>query len=302
MVKTLNVIAIAFYFVNSWGIAQNKNSIFISNASIPSISERWDLDKSTRKGTFLLIPHRPTYLSPIRWGNNPNKQPINSNLINGQSSYQNWSHFETAFQISFKTKIIQDTFFGIGDIWVAFTQNARWQVFAQSQSRPFRELNYEPEIIYNIPINWDAYDFKFKMIGVGFNHQSNGREAALSRSWNRIIFQLGMTYHNLTFMLRPWFRIYEDPLYDDNYDIEHYMGYGDATIIFSHKGHMLSLWFRNNLNFSNNKGFAEFSYAFPVKGYLKFLIQASYGYGESLIDYNHKQGYIGFGFSLTEWL
>lgn len=78
-------------------------------------------------------------------------------------------------------------FFGKGDLWVGFTQVAHWQLYNSDLSRPFRETNYEPEVIFTYPLRFSTGDFKMKMIGLSLNHQSNGKEELNSRSWNRII-------------------------------------------------------------------------------------------------------------------
>jgi phospholipase A1 len=59
---------------------------------------------------------------------------------------------------------------------------------------------------------------------------------------------------------------------------------------------------RNNLR-DDNRGAVELSYSFPIrhtrlKGYLKYFN----GYGESLIDYNHRIQSFGVGFLLSDWL
>ena len=100
--------------------------------------------------------------------------------------WRDYQHIETKFQLSLKAKIMQDAF-GKGDVWVAFTQQAYWQMYNGKLSRPFREINYEPELIFTYPLNLSAGAFKMKMIGLSVNHQSNGKEAAHSRSWNRFI-------------------------------------------------------------------------------------------------------------------
>ena len=42
-------------------------------------------------------------------------------------------------------------------------------------------------------------------------------------------------------------------------------------------------------------------YTFPIKGKLKAYVQGFHGYGESLLDYNHKHNSIGLGVMLNDW-
>src|SRR5690606_20630245 len=107
---------------------------------------------------------------------------------------------------SFKTKILQSFLFGTGDLWVGYTQIAHWQVYNKKLSRPFRELNYEPELIANFPLNFNFLGFKARMAGVAFNHQSNGRPDPISRSWNRVILHFAVERDNFQIYLKPWMR------------------------------------------------------------------------------------------------
>ena len=64
---------------------------------------------------------------------------------------------------------------GTADLWVAYTQKSFWQIYNAEYSRPFREINYEPELILNFPVNFKLFGFKTRMVGIAFNHLSNGK-------------------------------------------------------------------------------------------------------------------------------
>src|SRR3546814_5402600 len=87
---------------------------------------------------------------------------------------------------------------------MGYTQSSRWQVYNGETSRPFRETNYEPEILLVFRNNYQLGGWKGRMAAVGINHQSNGRADPLSRSWNRVMFNVGLDRENWAVMFRPW--------------------------------------------------------------------------------------------------
>ena len=88
----------------------------------------------------------PMYVMPFRFTDMPTEQPQSLNPDRPVPDWRDYQHIETKFQVSLKAKIMQDAF-GKGDVWVAFTQQAYWQMYNGKLSRPFREINYEPELI-----------------------------------------------------------------------------------------------------------------------------------------------------------
>ena len=191
---------------------------------------------------------------------------------------------------------MQDAF-GKGDVWVAFTQQSYWQMYNGELSRPFRELNYEPELIFTYPLNFSAGNLKMKMIGLSVNHQSNGKEAAHSRSWNRIILSGIFLWNDLMVNSRFWWRFSEKAREDDNPDIENYIGRCELGIAYPFRKNVFNLKVRNNLNFNHNRGHIELNWVYPLSRDLRILLQASHGYGDSFIDYNYKQTIVGVGFT-----
>ena len=267
------------------------------------LDQRWELAKDSKLGVWNLRAYQPVYLLPAFWTTDKNERPISPNPDNTVSvdDQQHLKSMESKFQISFKTKAMENIFGENGDLWLGYTQSSRWQVYNEDESRPFRETNYEPEASLILRTNYEFLGMNWRMLGLTFNHQSNGRSDPLSRSWNRIMLNIGLERDNFALMLRPWYRIPESKGSDNNADIEDYIGHGDITAFYRWKEHDFSLLLRHGFDDLNNRGSAQFDWAFPIKGKLRGHFQLFDGYGESLIDYNHRATYVGLGVSLMNW-
>ena len=274
----------------------------IANAGKGSLLDsRWELAKGSKLGTWNFRAYKPVYLLPAFWSSDPNVMPHSPNPDNTVTEPQDLRSLETKFQLSFKTKAFENVFGDNGDIWMAYTQSSRWQVYNAGDSRPFRETNYEPEVLLVFRNSYSLLGWKGRMAAVGLNHQSNGRADPLSRSWNRVMFNVGLDRDNWSIMLRPWYRIPEGKN-DDNPDIEDYMGRGDATLVHVVGDNEFSLMARHSLRGGDRShGALQFDWGFPLTRQLRGHLQVFDGYGESMIDYNHSAMYVGLGVSLLEW-
>ena len=119
-----------------------------------SLSERWDLaEPSGKKQLFKFEPYKPVYILFANYTNNINEQPSSENPENTVPVPIELNQVELKFQLSFKTKVLQNILGEKtgGDLWLAYTQSLRWQVYNEAQSSPFRETNYEPEVLFILP-------------------------------------------------------------------------------------------------------------------------------------------------------
>ncbi|MRT94571.1 phospholipase A [Ancylomarina sp. 16SWW S1-10-2] len=298
--KIYFLLIISFAFVSS-SVAQN-----LFKKQQISLLEQWELVDTVKnqKGLFQIKQYRPVYILMGNYTNDINEKPQSENPNNSVTEAIALDQVELKFQLSFKTKVFNNMLgpkLG-GDIWMAYTQTSRWQVYNDKLSRPFRETNYEPEIMYIMPTPYKICGLKGLFAGIGFNHQSNGRSDPTSRSWNRVVAQIAWESENLSLILKPWFRIHESAEDDNNPGIENYMGRGELMAAYGKGRHDLSLIVRHSMRLGeNNRGSLQVDYAFQIWDNLKLNAQLFHGYGESLIDYNHKQTTFGIGLSLTQW-
>jgi phospholipase A1/A2 len=268
------------------------------------LDSRWELDVNSaedpKPAPFCIRPYRPIYLLAYTT-TNTNRLPSSPNPDNTVSEPESITRGELKYQISLKTKVANDLFGNNGDLWMGYTQASHWQIFNEDRSRPFRETNYEPDANLVFRTDFDVLGWKARMLSLGLVHQSNGRSNPLSRSWNRATAALGLERENWTITLRPWWRVLEFGE-DNNPDISDYMGRGDVEIIRVVDDSQFALTLRHSLRGGDRgHGAVQFDWAFPIAAPLRGHVQIFNGYGESLIDYNHRAWYAGLGVSLIEW-
>ncbi|MEY2150837.1 MULTISPECIES: phospholipase A [Rhodanobacter] len=266
------------------------------------LDTRWELSPESKLGTFNIRGYQPVYVMPVFATSNQNDRPTSPNPVNTVQTPQDLDNVEAKFQISLKTKVWQGVFGDAGDLWIGYTQSSRWQAYNSKLSRPFRETNYEPEAMLVFNTHYHVLGWDGRLLGIGVDHQSNGRSDPLSRSWNRVIADFGFERAGWTLMIRPWWRIPESRQDDNNPDISDYIGRADMQLIHEWHGQEFGLMLRHSLRGgSRSHGAARFTWSFPVAGNVRGYMELFKGYGESLIDYNHNATYLGVGISLLDW-
>lgn len=259
-------------------------------------TELWHLDKEARVGKPSITFHRSNYALAFSFNELPNPAPFQE-----VDPSKTLVKPEATFQLSFKAKLWQDMFGQPIDLWFAYTQRSFWQLYDFDDSSPFRETDYEPEVLFNFRTRFSLLGLKFRFFQFGINHQSNGQSDPVSRSWNRLVANVGIERGDLSLLLKGWYRLPESVEDDDNPGIDKYMGHGEVWIYYFLKSHRVGVMLRNNMDFREFRGAIQLEWSFPlfaqVGGYVQYFI----GYGESLIDYDHRVNRIGIGFVLTDW-
>ncbi|NRA60206.1 MAG: phospholipase A [Psychrobium sp.] len=264
---------------------------------------RFILEREAANNPFAILPHKPNYILPFSYSK-VSEQPYEEVLYG-----RKFDNVEAKYQISLKYIAAQDIFYDGLNFQFAFTAVSWWQSYNAALSAPFRETNYEPEMMLSYTKTWPLFGIPVIYSSLSFNHQSNGNSGTLSRSWNRIIGTMIFQQDNIVWDVKAWWRLPEDEKEtltslkgDDNPNIERYMGYGEVGAVWLlSDSHNIEVTLRNNFR-SDNKGAIEIGYSFPLTKHLRGYIQYFNGYGDGLIYYNVSSQRIGFGVKLTDWL
>lgn len=200
------------------------------------------------------------------------------------------------FQISFKFRLFNpDTQTKLlENLYLAYSQTSIWAI--GSSSKPFYDSSYRPSVFF---LDQDVAQWPWRTSSrlgfqAGIEHESNGRDGDSSRS---IIIAYVRPTLTLPFAERLFVsvspKIYGYLENSDNPDIAYYRGYSDVLVrIGETDGMQLATTLRKGTG--EDPYSVQFDFSYPLKvarlgnlgGYLH--LQYFNGYGESLIDYNHK--------------
>lgn len=139
---------------------------------ISLLDSAWGFEPDSSLYTIAL--YRPNYLTLASYSTRPNEEPFKilfNALDNPDAELQST---EAEFQLSFKARLWATENRRLG-IWGAYTQQSQWQVYNGDISRPFRETNYQPELLLSYKPDLSFGGFRWGLFNFGYNHQSNGR-------------------------------------------------------------------------------------------------------------------------------
>ena len=273
----------------------------------PSLmSKFWELDADDKRGVFNFVGYKANYVLPLHVTSRINRSPQSPSQ--DAVELPNYKREEAKFQLSLRTKLVQDLLLPGADLWGAYTQQAFWQIWNGKDSKPFRNSDYEPELIYIVPtpasVGKLPFDWKWRYTQLGLAHQSNGQSDPLSRSWNRINLAAGFERGDWSLIARFMRRLKEDAANDNNPDLVTYRGRAEFQLNWAHGKQTAQLLYRSTLK-DAKYGAVQFEWTYPVFSQqpngLRWYLQIFRGYGETLTDYNFRQTSVGAGFSFMQF-
>lgn len=282
----------------SVAMSQGNDATTADEAAPMVITQQLDAERDASSNLYTITSHHSNY---FLLGNYAAQRPNSATFSAGGDVDQLAQKVESTFQISLKALLWENAFGGTGDLFVGYTQRSFWQMYNRTASSPFRETDYEPEVWLRRVVNTPLLGWNVSTVGLGVNHQSNGRGDAYSRSWNRVVGSVAFERGDYGVVLRPWWRIPESDAQDSNPDLSNYMGHFDLTVLARYGKHSFDLMLRNNLKTRDNRGALQLGWTYPLTPKIKAYVQLFSGYGESLIDYNVNQRSIGVGLQLLDW-
>ena len=268
-----------------------------ANSIDESLIEKRDAQEAaTQKHRFLIAFYKPTYIMPFYYTGSPYNSVYQNNTPNNESLKKT----EMKYQISFKVPIWKNAFARPISLYLAYSQRSYWQAY--NKRAFFRETDYEPELFIADEVNFHLFkEWYLNFLNAGAVHQSNGFGNNMERSWNRLYLEAITSSNNWMVRLKPWAVIHDNSLSEHNPNIANYLGYGEIIIGYKYNEQMLSLLTHSLFDCGGKHITAELSWSFPLTHYLNGYVQIFSGYGQSLIEYNHRTNSAGIGIALSNW-
>jgi phospholipase A1 len=201
------------------------------------------------------------------------------------------SNSNIKFQLSLSQRLTRSRLPFDTYLYLQFTQKTIWNVL--EESLPMYDMNFNPGIglghliISNGQYIGNAY--------VMLEHESNGKDNELSRSWNKISFGGWFLLNKyMDTHVKTWIPIIDG---ENNRDILRYNGLAELSVNYHTPNNRLictltSTWRARSFSFNTQW---EISYKTVPSVNQYVFIQYYNGYGECLLDYNRHKSMLRIG-------
>lgn len=217
-----------------------------------------------------------------------------------KQTYAVFGDRDLKLQFSFKYRLAPSIPF-----YLAYTQLFFWKIY--SESKPFAEVNYNPELFYRL---YDKSKGSFTNLDMGWMHLSNGKDQLETRSLDRVFLRSSyltkFKRHNLDFNLMIYHIYNED---ETNDDIVNHLGYWElntfmSDILRSDSGQLAfeGKVYAGSKVFDFDQGAYQVGllYVFNSSNFNPSIyLQRFEGYSESLLSYDKKRAVVRLGLNLT---
>ncbi len=214
-----------------------------------------------------------------------------------------YSKFQFSFKYRLFNNVVPDTVSWKDRWFFAYTQTSYWDL--KSDSMPFEDSSYKPEIFYLFPkIDLSIPWIQTFGLRAGLRHESNGKAGDDSRSTNTMYLESVMEFplgQGLVLEMKPraWFYVKNED--ESNPDLYKYRGYTSLG---------LGLGDPDGLMLHTRTAFAEkgqtfmADISFPlarIHESLSFFFHVQYfnGYAEQLLHYREKDEIVRIGLSIV---
>lgn len=257
------------------------------------VEARFLKEQQIKPDLFGIAFYKPTYAMPYYYTGSP----YNSVYQGYTPNNEKLNRGEVKYQLSLKVPVWQRMFSSCSSLYFAYTQLSYWQAY--NNRAFFRENDYEPEFFVASQLNYPLFkSWNVNFLNVGASHQSNGEGNALQRGWNRVYLEAIFSNNNWMVSIKPWYIVSYN---SKNEDIGSYLGNGRVLVAYK--------WYRQTFalqayNFIENskRTSGELTWSFPLIPYVKGYVQFFSGYGQSLIEYNHRTNSGGIGIAFSDWV
>jgi len=272
----------------------HKKNIHSRSISRGPVEARTKKEAALLPNYFAITTYKPNYILPYYYTGSPDNTVYASNTPNNEQI----KHAEVKYQISLKVPLWKNILGHSSSLYVAYTQLSYWQLY--NQKTFFRENDYEPELFLANKINYFfSKNWQLNFINPGIVHQSNGMGTSLQRGWDRVYLEAIASTDHWMVDLKPWY-IYSTN--GNNKNIAKFLGYGHLLVAYQFHQQVFSLQAHNFIENYARYATGEATWSFPLIPYVKGYVQVFSGYGQSLIEYNHRTNSVGVGLALNDWI